>query len=184
MGFLPVAAFVYLCQTSDMKVFIIVAITADGYIARNSTELADWTSSVDKKLFVKLTKEAGVMVMGATTLATIGRALPGRRTIVYTLDPANITIEGVEPTSEDPKALIERLENEGVKAVAICGGRSIYTQFMQSGVVDELYLTVEPTFFGTGVSLFSQPLATQLQLLEHVALSPDVILLHYAVKRA
>lgn len=167
-----------------MKIFIIAAISADGFIARSSTELADWTSAEDKKLFVKLTNEAGVMVMGATTLATIGRALPGRRTIVYTTKPDSIGIQGVEPTAEAPEALVQRLSQEGVQAVAICGGRSIYSLFMKSGLVDELYLTIEPHLFGGGIPLFSEPLDASLQLLESTNLSPDVLLLHYAVSHA
>lgn len=164
-----------------MKVFIIAAISADGFIARDATDLADWTSTEDKKLFVSLTKEAGVMVMGATTLATIGRALPGRRTIVYTTHPEDINIEGIEPTAEDPKLLVERLKAEGANAVAICGGRSVYSLFMQAGLVDELYLTVEPTVFGDGIGLFKTPLDAKLSLLEATNLNKDAILLHYSI---
>ena len=170
-----------LCNTLRMKVFIIAAISADGFIARSETELADWTSTEDKKLFVKLTKEAGVMVMGATTLRTIGRALPDRRTIVYTTHPDDLHIVGVEPTREAPESLVQRLQNEGASAVAICGGSSIYSLFMDAGLVDELYLTVEPHLFGTGMPLFKNPLHTNLSLLEATNLSPDVMLLHYAV---
>ena len=165
-----------------MKVFIIAAISADGFIARSTNELANWTSAEDKKLFVKLTKEAGVMVMGATTLATIGRALPGRRTIVYTTHPEDLTVEGVEPTAEDPALLVERLAAEGASAVAICGGRSIYSLFMQAGLVNELYLTVEPTVFGVGIGLFKDSLDARLSLIDTTKLSDDVILLHYSVK--
>lgn len=164
-----------------MKVFIIAAISADGFIARDTHELADWTSPEDKKLFVKLTKEAGVMVMGATTLATIGKALPGRRTIVYTTRPNELTVEGVEPTTEEPKILLNRLGQEGATAVAICGGRSIYSLFMKSGLVTDLYLTVEPLVFGNGIPLFSDPLNAKLQLLESTNLTSDVLLLHYSV---
>jgi dihydrofolate reductase len=61
-----------------MKVFVIAALSADGFIAQAEDHVADWTGTEDKKLFVQLTKEAGIMVMGSKTLATIGRALPGR----------------------------------------------------------------------------------------------------------
>ena len=109
-----------------MNVFIIAAITVDGFIGRDANHLADWTSPEDKKLFVKLTKQAGIIVMGSRTFATIGRALPGRRTIVYTSHPESITAEGVEATSEAPADLLARLEREGATGVAICGGASIY----------------------------------------------------------
>ena len=164
-----------------MKVFLIAAVSADGYIARNTLELANWTSSADKKLFVELTKKAGIMVMGATTLATIGRALPGRRTIVYTRHPEQIAIKDVEPTAEDPSILLKRLEKEGATEIAICGGQSIYTLFMQTGLVNEIYLTIEPIVFGQGITLFSAPLQSNLQLIESKLLAPDVQLLHYSV---
>lgn len=167
-----------------MKVFLVAAITADGFIGRDSGHLADWTSPEDKKLFVRLTKEAGTMVMGSKTFATIGRALPGRKTIVYTSNPDAVAQEGVEPTSEAPAELVARLEGEGVTALAICGGASIYGQFMKAGVVTELYLTIEPLLFGTGVPLFSDELDCQLSLLNLEKLNEHSVLLHYAVQKA
>ena len=154
-----------------MKVFIIAAVTADGFIGRDSGHSADWTGSEDKKVFVRLTKEAGTMIMGSRTFDTIGRALPGRRNIIYTSRPeAYADIEGVETTNESPAELIARLESEGAESIAICGGTSIYDLFMQSGRVTEIYLTVIPTVFGTGVRLFASSLASQLELLENTPL--------------
>lgn len=149
-----------------MKVFIIVALTADGFIAKSANHVADWTSSEDKKRFVQLTKEAGVMVMGSRTFATIGRALPGRQTLVYTKNRRSIIVDGVETTSESPVELIERLRIKGVAGVAVCGGATIYDLFMRAGVVDELYLTIEPVLFGTGTPLFARPLDVKLELIE------------------
>ena len=166
-----------------MKVFIVAALTADGFIGRDSGHTADWTGTEDKKVFVRLTKEAGTMIMGSRTFATIGRALPGRRTIVYTSKPEQITAEGVETTNQEPKELLARLERGGVKAVAICGGASIYALFMQAGVVAELYLTYVPVLFGTGVPLFSQELNTSLELAEETKLADGSVLLHYIVKK-
>jgi len=166
-----------------MKVFIVAALTADGFIGRDSGHTADWTGTEDKKVFVRLTKEAGTMIMGSRTFATIGRALPGRRTIVYTSKPEQITAEGVETTNQEPKELLARLERGGVKAVAICGGASIYALFMQAGVVDELYLTYVPVLFGTGIPLFSQELNASLELAEETKLADGSVLLHYIVKK-
>lgn len=162
-----------------MKVFMIAAVSADGFIARRADELADWTSKEDKKLFVELTKRAGVMVMGNTTYRTIGHALPDRRMIVYSRSPVND--EGVEVTSEDPKDLVARLEREGYHELAICGGRSIYDLFLGAGVVDELYLTVEPVLFGEGISLLSTAVDHTLRLTEHATLNENTMLLHYEV---
>lgn len=165
-----------------MKVFLIAALSADGFIGRNADHLADWTSPEDKKHFVALTKQAGVMVMGARTFATIGRALPGRRTIVYTNNPERITTTGIETTGEPPTELIARLACEGAAGVAICGGASIYSLFMRAKVIDELYLTIEPTLFGHGVPLFASHLDTALTLIDHQqANSKGTLLLHYRI---
>nr|AIA15739.1 Dihydrofolate reductase [uncultured bacterium] len=164
-----------------MRVFIIAAVTADGFIARHTDHLSDWTSVEDKKLFVALTKEAGVMVMGSRTFATIGRALPGRRTIVYTTHPERITAAGVETSNEDPKVLIKRLEQEGATGLAVCGGGEIYSLFMSAGVIAELYLTIEPILFGQGIPLFKKELDSTLLLNEVRALNNHTMLLHYKV---
>ena len=166
-----------------MKTVIVAAITADGFIGRSSDHLADWTGKADKKLFVDVTKELGVMAMGSRTFATIGRALPGRKTIVYTSQPDKITAKGVETTQETPAELVRRLEDEGAHGLAVVGGATIYGQFMAAGGVDELYLSVAPLLFGTGVPLFNTELDATLQLLNASHLDDNTMLLHYKVNR-
>jgi dihydrofolate reductase len=164
-----------------MKVVLIAALTADGFIARHGTHSADWTSKEDKQLFVRLTKEAGVMIMGSRTFSTIGRALPGRRTIVYTTKPDSIKVADVETTQLSPRDLIRQLQDQGLHGAAICGGSQIYDLFLRAGVVDELYVTVEPKLFGQGVPLFTQPLDVNLSLISTEKLGSNAILLHYQI---
>ena len=164
-----------------MRTVIVAAITADGFIGRTSDHLADWTGKADKKLFVDVTKALGTMVMGSRTFATIGRALPDRKTIVYTSRPESISVEGVETTQESPRELVARLEKEGAHGLAVVGGATIYGQFMEAGVVDELYLSIAPVAFGKGVPLFNTELEAKFQLLECTNLDADTILLHYKV---
>jgi dihydrofolate reductase len=166
-----------------MRVFIIASLTADGFIGLNTDHLSTtWTSKEDTQLFVKISKAAGVVVMGSRTFATINRPLPGRRLIVYIPKSEKLNVEGIETTREEPAVLIKRLKKEGAKAVAVSGGASIYALFMASGVVDELYLTIEPVLFGHGISLFNEDLPlTNLKLLECQALNQNTILLHYTV---
>lgn len=164
-----------------MKVVLIAAISADGFIARANNELADWTSPEDKKMYREVTKRSGVMIMGRTTYDTIGRPLPGRRTIVYTsheLDNAE-----VETTQEAPAELLKRLEADGYEEVMICGGQQIYDLFLNAGVVDELSLTVEPTLFGEGISLFATSKHAKLQLTESSKLNENTLLLKYEVQK-
>ncbi len=146
-----------------INVFIIGAISSDGFIAQNTSHSPmSWTSKDDKKRFVELTKRAGVVILGGNTFKTFPKPLKDRLNIVYsrTLLPT----EGIEVTSEDPKVLIKKLEERGFKEVAICGGSEIYTMFMNAGVVDHIHLTIEPVLFGTGMPLFNKPLELKLEL--------------------
>lgn len=162
-----------------MTTFIIVALTADGFIAKNPQHTPmDWTSREDKKFFMEMTKKAGVVVMGQNTYETIGRPLKDRLNIVYSRDRQ---YEGVEVTSKPPAELLKDLEARDYNTVAICGGSAIYTMFMEAGVVDKLYLSVEPVVFGSGMRLFNKELDKKLQLVSMEKLGEDTILLEYNV---
>ncbi|MFM2383838.1 MAG: dihydrofolate reductase FolA [Candidatus Parcubacteria bacterium] len=140
------------------EVFIVAATTIDGFIARNKTEFANWTSPEDKKRFVTLTKEAGIMVMGATTFRTFPKPLPGRHHVIYSRTERfedKWPDGNVETTTLEPAKLIEELARRGYTKIAICGGESIYTAFLEAGVVTHMYLTIEPIQFGNGIRLLS-----------------------------
>lgn len=164
-----------------MKISLIAAVSADGFIAREHNEFAGWSSSEDKKVFVELTKRAGVMVMGSTTYKTIGKALPGRRNIVYTR--GTIEQEGIETTAEAPEDLLKRLEQDGFEEVAIIGGATIYDMFLRAGLVTDVYLTIEPVLFGAGISLAADGLDVCMHVKETKMLNDDTILMHYEVER-
>jgi len=163
-----------------MNVFLIVAQSADGFIAKNSTHLAtDWTSKEDKKFFTERTKKAGVIVMGSTTYETFMRPLKDRLNIVYSRGK---TYEGVETTQKPPIELITELQDRGYEEVAICGGASIYTLFMDAGCIQTIYLTQEPILFGQGISLFNKPIDQKLSLLSFEKLNEEgTMLFEYKV---
>lgn len=145
------------------KAFIIAAVSADGFIAKDPDHLATWTSKEDKKRFVELTKKSGVIIMGSTTYKTIGRPLKDRLNIVYS-NKGNIpNSEGVEVTNLEPAELLKSLHARGYKEVAICGGSQIYTKFLEAKLVDRIFLTIEPIIFGQGMSLFTKQLEYKLE---------------------
>ena len=172
-----------------MNVFIIASVSADGFIARfNDVDgsSTDWTSREDTRFFVRKTKEAGVIVMGYSTYKTIPEKfcpLKDRLNLVYTRKDLKSKLDNLRYVNSSPKELIDSLEKEGHKNIAICGGRSIYSMFMEAGVVDKLYLTVESIVFGKGVSLFDKELDIKLKLVKSENLSDQTILLEYDVIR-
>lgn len=163
-----------------MKIFIIAAQTLDGFIARKKNQVStDWSSAEDKKRFVSLTKKAGVVVFGSTTFETFGKPLKDRINIVYSRTKK---FDGVEMTDDEPEVLISKLEERGFSEVAICGGAGIYTKFLKAGVVDTIYLTIEPIFFGTGISLFNEDLDIPLELISEEKTPDGTLFLEYKVK--
>lgn len=165
-----------------MRVVITAAVSVDGLIARSPNHLAtEWTSKEDTAFMVRMSKELGVVVMGARTFATLNRGLKGRRVIVYSDNPPDEIPDGVEFTTLPPVELITQLSDEGVTGVTVWGGSSIYTQFLQAGVVDDIYLTVEPVLFGSGVRLCDGDIDITLRLLEVSHLNEQTLLLHYVV---
>lgn len=165
-----------------MTCFIIAALTADGYIGRDSAHAAMWTGKEDKKRFIEFTKRAGVVVMGQNTWMTLGgRPLKDRAHVIYSPTPIENLPAGVEVTTQSPADLLNDLEKRGFKEVAICGGSQIYTMFMKSGLVTKLYLTIEPIVFGSGIKLFKEDLEFKLKLTNCVKTESGALLLDYDV---
>lgn len=171
-----------------MNVFLIAAISLDGKIAPEAmTNSGTWTSGADKQFFAERTKKARVMVMGSTTFKTIGRPLPGRLTVVMSSKPKppeyqHFDDSQVRYTSASPHEIVETLEKEGYTELALCGGSHVYTEFMKAGLVNTLYLTVEPIVFGKGVPLFSEELgAAKLTLKNSTRIGENTILFEYEV---
>src|SRR5258708_2263760 len=105
-----------------MNVFLIAAITADGFIGRDEAQVStSWTSKEDKNFFSDRTKQAGVVVIGAKTYATFNRPLPDRLNIIYSRTPQQSQFANLQYTQESPQDLLRRLEQEGHTEVAICG---------------------------------------------------------------
>jgi len=161
-----------------IKVFIVVAQTLDGFIAKDINHAAFWTSKEDKQRFVELTKRAGIVIMGKSTFKTLPRPLKERVNIVYSRSEH---FEGAEMTSDNPIDLIQKLEARGFKEVAICGGSQIYTMFLKAGVVDTIYLTIEPLLFGAGISVFNEPMDVHLELKSHEKTESGTLMLEYKV---
>lgn len=171
-----------------MNCFLIAAMTADGFIGRQKDDNSfTWTSAVDKKFYVEKIKTADAIVMGSRTFDSFDKYPPSSRWIIYTNQPAKFTnpkpeLIEAEATDESPKELLARLEKEGLKNIAICGGSSIYTLFMEAEVVQTLYLTVEPVLFGQGVRLFKNKIEQKLELVKSKALSAQTLLLTYCTR--
>lgn len=109
----------------------VIAITPSGVIGRDGD--MPWRLSSDLRRFKRLTM-GGVLIMGRRTYESIGRPLPGRRTIVITRNE-NWSADGVERASDPDEAL----SKAGNDRAFVVGGAEIYRQLLPK--CNHLFLT-------------------------------------------
>jgi dihydrofolate reductase len=175
-----------------MRVLLLAALTVDGMIARHAHDFNDWSSREDKRLFFRTSKEAGVVIMGRATYETLPAPLPGRLHVVLTSRPDRAAPAGVEFTADPPARILARLAERGYTTAVLGGGARTYRAFLEAGLVDELWLTIEPLAFGGGISLLGTaggaadggdvPLDLHLALIECRRLGEHAVHLRYAVQ--
>src|SRR5260370_912000 len=84
-----------------------------------------------------------------------------------------------------PERVLAELEQRGSRTAVLAGGAQIYRAFLAAGLVDELWLTIEPLAFGAGITLFGDdPLDLRLALLECRQLNADSVHLRYRILRS
>lgn len=116
---------------------IIVAAASNGAIGKDNR--IPWHLPADLARFKRLTM-GRPLVMGRKTFESIGRPLPGRRTIVITRQ-AGFRADGCEVVG----SLQEALERAGDGEVFVIGGAEIYREALPRA--SRIYLTrVEGTF--------------------------------------
>jgi len=118
---------------------IVVAVAENGVIGRDNQLL--WRLKTDLRRFRDLTW-GKPMIMGRKTFQSIGKALPGRETIVLTRDPA-FAPEGVHVAGdwdEAVKLAAEAAQRMGADEITVVGGGEIYALALPHA--ERLYLTL------------------------------------------
>jgi dihydrofolate reductase len=168
-----------------MKVSLLAAMSVDGKIAESTNQNStDWTSKSDVRFFVKKSKEIGALIMGLTTYQTIGRPLPGRTIYVLCKDPEEReNQEGVVYTGGELKDVLVQIAQDGHEQVLVAGGASVYSQFLQAGLVEDLYLTVEPYLFGNGIGFVKDIERIKMEFVAVEQIGEETIVLQYRIPK-
>jgi len=121
-----------------VKISIVVAVAKNGVIGADGG--MPWHLSTDLQRFKRLTM-GNVMIMGRKTFDSIGKALPGRTSIVVTRSK-EWQAEGVVPVTSLEAAFDlgkEIIQSTGNGEICVVGGGEIYRQSME--FADTLHLT-------------------------------------------
>lgn len=164
-----------------MKIILAMAQTLDGKIAKSSSHFPDWTSREDKKFFHRVSKEAGVVIMGDKTFDTFPQPLKGRLSVVFTLDEDRPEIESVKWVKGEPADVMAELEKMGYETAILGGGAAVNGMFLEKKLIDEIYVTIEPKIFGEGLALFKGDFEVNLKLKEAEKINDNSVVLKYEV---
>ncbi len=171
-----------------MRIVLIAAQSIDGFITRHGEPGAGFTSPEDKAHFRAALAEFDACLFGAETYRVsrtfIRAQFPGNPLrIVLTRSPARFAAEavlgGLEFTSAPPTEIVDDLRRRGRTRCALLGGSQVHSLFIEAGLVDELWLTVEPLLFGSGTPLLAARADARLELDSADHLGPHTLLLKY-----
>ena len=168
----------------SVNIAIYMHITINGMIAR--LDNSDFSSESARKDFLKTIKNYKVNVIGRNTFNVASKSSG------FPLDGLNIVVtkhkiklkkewKNVIVTDKKPREIIKIIENNGYKSAMVAGG-ALATSFLKNGLVNELYINIEPLALGKGIPLFSREnFEKKLKLLQVKRFSENEIRLHYKI---
>lgn len=166
------------------KYVAFVAASIDGRISLAKKTPPRWTSKEDRRFFQKSLSRADAVVVGRNTYLAAADRLRRRNTFVLSRRPKTATRRGmvtfVNPDKVNPAELLQKY-----RTVAVLGGGAVYRLMLERGLLDEMFVTVEPLIFGRGKEMFvSGTRTTKLTLISLKRLNHrGTLLLHYKITK-
>jgi dihydrofolate reductase len=171
----------------------LVVMSLDGCLTRHDRPGTGFASPSDGILFREALQTFDCSVMGRRTFEagrpSILRAREGSRLqIVLTSNPQGFAPDArpdhLEFRNNGVAAVASELLLRGRTRCALLGGTQLYTEACSSGLMDELWMTLEPLAFGEGVRLFATPVDFRFELASSLTLEGGTMLLKYRRPRA
>ena len=169
-----------------MKTILYMGISANGYIAKTDGN-SEWTSEEDLKGFYEQSKKAGNIIMGKNTyLAALQYGyfpFPDSLNVVVSHKQIeNKWGDNVIIMDKPPKEILAMLEQKGFTAAFLAGGGQLNASFVKEGLIDEMYLDIEPLILGQGIKIFADAdFEFWMELIDFKKLNINTIQLHYKV---
>jgi dihydrofolate reductase len=180
----------------NRKIIALLAISADGFIARKDGAV-DWLDRPETGRdygMGKFFKSIDTIIWGRKTYDMVvrfekeGKAYPsmaGVKNYVFSRNPPKKVLPGFEFVAEPIKKFADRLRAQKGKDIWMMGGAGIIGSFLDAGGIDEFVINVIPTLIGEGIPLIAPRRRTvQLKLLSLKKFPDGVVRLHYAVSEA
>ena len=175
-----------------MRIVLIAAQSLDGFITKHAEPGTAFTSPEDKAYFRTVLAGFDVGIFGGETYRVSRdfiRAQPAGPPAPPGDDPVARTLcrrgdpRGAGVHERGAAALAADLRARGFQRCALLGGSHVHSLFFEAGLVDEVWLTVEPVLFGGGTPLLARRADLRLELQATEKLGAHALLLKYRVPR-
>ncbi len=162
-----------------------MTMTANGFIAKND-DSTDFVTKAESESYVKNVIDAGAMIIGRRTYEILSTQPEFQEFL-----KANVKIivvshndfklanasHAVVHSPQEALALAKDFEK-----VIVAGGGILDAAFLESDLIDEMYLDIEPALLGKGIPLFNGgDFEKKLKLLGSKNFGENEIQLHYQV---
>ena len=171
-----------------MNISVYLASSVNGMVS-NKANVPNWLSQEYGQGFMGICQRMKAVIMGKTTYEILSPDhLPlkdeGTLIVLTHETAATPSQSNVVFTDKTPQEIVPILEARGHHEAVIIGGTQTVSEFVKSGLVDELYLVVEPVLFGMGLPLVRAVDAEyKLTLLDVQNLNTNTVQLHYRLLR-
>ena len=166
------------------KVILYVAVSLDGYIARDDGSI-DWLAGEDTDPNYQIFyQQIDITLMGRKTYEQI-RSFPGefpyRKTINYVFSrEKQQSNEFVQFINDNVEEFVKRLKEEDGKDIWLIGGAQLNTTLLNVHLIDQMIVTIAPIILGKGIPLFtSQAIEQKLNYSDTQILSDGYVQIKY-----
>ena len=178
------------------KMFSFMMASADGYHT-DPGEALDW-HNVDQEFSqfaLAQLHQAGTLVFGRVTYEgmaafwptpageqsdpDVAKAMNTTPKIVISRTLAQATWAGTQVIGARPEQVLAKLKQQAGQDIVIPGSSTLTASLLQTGLLDELRIMVNPVILGQGRSLFAGAGKTNLKLLKTQQFTSGNVLLYY-----
>lgn len=175
---------------TQMKVTMAMVMSLDGKTTRGKESgTADWASPEDQSFFREIIASHDCVVMGSATYRAARehmRPSADKPRIILSSNPGQYADEGHEGLffmAAKPNEVIKKAAAMACSNVLLAGGAATNAEFLEAGLVDEAYVTIEPLLLGSGRPLttgLTSPIDMRLITAQQLN-EAGTMLLHYEI---
>jgi dihydrofolate reductase len=165
-----------------------MAMTLNGYIAKENDD-TPW-SKESWKAYQDFIKKTRNIIIGGYSYEFLKkdsefRENIGRPLVVAVSRSQKEKGEPADVIVSSPKEALDAVEKAGFSEVLVGGGGSVNASFLEQGLLDEIYVDIDPVIWGKGKKIFNDiDIDAHLELLEVKKVAEKLARLHYRLLKS